>query len=371
MVGAGLALAGLIGGNVNERFLIPYGLLFATAGLAYLWAFVSIEGATSNLGYTIALGLGVVGTLAFLVGLGRSICLSCFTPGVGSTSARPILCSFRTLTHGRGPAVCGIVDRYLFGQSMRRDDAARASGLFLFAVGILRHVGVQLLRMDHVLFVCEHSRRHGEAGRGHHGTGDCNLFVQWFPIIFLVILGIPVLTMRLFSEEQRTGTMEVLLTSPVSELGVVLSKFIAVLLFYMVLWTPWILCLVAFRVGTGSTFEFRPLLTFFLAVACFGAGFLAMGLFCSSLTRNQLIAAVLVLTRPARVYHRFLGQEQRSANVSWKPVDHRLRTRFVHRTYYRFGRRGIHCPKFLLFHISAAIFWLFLTVKVLESRKWR
>src|SRR5439155_479024 len=104
---------------------------------------------------------------------------------------------------------------------------------------------------------------------------------------------VPVLTMRLLSEERRTGTIEVMLTAPVDEVVVVISKFVAALVFYLTLWIPWGLFLVALRVEGGQPFDYLPLLSFYVTLVCSGAAFVAMGLFFSSLTRNQIISAVL------------------------------------------------------------------------------
>jgi hypothetical protein len=104
---------------------------------------------------------------------------------------------------------------------------------------------------------------------------------------------VPALTMRLLSEERRTGTLEVLLTAPVSEAAVVLSKFLACWLFFMLCWVPTGLYLIGLRVEGGQPFDYRPLLTFYLAVGASGAAFIAIGLVFSALTRNQIVAAVL------------------------------------------------------------------------------
>ena len=116
--------------------------------------------------------------------------------------------------------------------------------------------------------------------------------LSWFALLCLLI-AVPVLTMRLLSEEHRTGSLEVLLTAPLDELHVVLSKFLAVLVFFMLIWLPWGVCLVALRIEGGQPFEYRPLLSFYLMWLFSGAAFVSMGLFFSSLTRNQIIAAVL------------------------------------------------------------------------------
>jgi len=112
-----------------------------------------------------------------------------------------------------------------------------------------------------------------------------------FPVIVQMFF-VPALTMRLLSEEKRTGTLEVMLTAPVNEISIVIGKFLASWIFYMLLWLPWWMFLVALRYMGGEEFDYRPILSFMVAMAAISAGFLSMGLFFSSLTTNQIIAAV-------------------------------------------------------------------------------
>src|SRR5262249_26127636 len=98
--------------------------------------------------------------------------------------------------------------------------------------------------------------------------------------------------MRLFSEERRSQTLEVLMTAPLGETPVVLSKFFAVLIIYLLCWLPYGLYLIALR-AEGGPFDYRPLISFFIGLTCSGAGALAMGVCFSSLTRHQLAAFVV------------------------------------------------------------------------------
>jgi len=189
--------------------------------------------------------------------------------------------------------------------------------------------------------------------------------LDWFPIICVMFV-VPVLTMRLLSEEKRSGTMEVLLTAPVSESSVVLSKFLAVLIFFMLLWLPWGLFLVGLRVLGGQPFDYRPLLSYFIALACTGGAFLSMGMFFSSLTRNQIIGAVLtfvgMLLLTAVFFVRRLADPGTPLFMVATPSSY----------VYLWIRSlaGILVPQLLLFPLSASVLWLFLTVKVLEARRW-
>jgi hypothetical protein len=194
-------------------------------------------------------------------------------------------------------------------------------------------------------------------------------YIIGFVPVVAVMVAVPALTMRLLSEEKRTGTLEVLLTAPLSEYPIVLSKFFATLIFFMLLFLPWVLFLVPLRLEGGQPFDYRPLLSFLLALLVSGAGFIAMGLFFSSLTSNQIIAAVLsfvgmMLMVCLYFVNRFAGAEE--AYASFRPV---LRTvSFVNMWIDAgFGKLWL---RDVMYHISATVFWLFLTIKVLEARKW-
>jgi len=195
--------------------------------------------------------------------------------------------------------------------------------------------------------------------------------VNLVPVICATFV-VPILTMRLLSEEKRTGTLEVLLTAPVSETTVVLSKFFASLVFFLIAWAPWALCLVALRVMGGEEFDTRPVLSFFVALAFTGAGFLSMGLFFSSLTRNQIAAAVLTFMGMLGWLGVFLINRAvpevlpNGAVNPWKAVL----THFSYVDLWFSAALGTLAPRYLFFHLSLTIFWLFLTVKVIEARKW-
>ncbi len=173
--------------------------------------------------------------------------------------------------------------------------------------------------------------------------------------------------MRLLSEEKRTGTLEVLLTAPVSETTTVISKFLAALIFFMVIWIPWGLFLVALRVEGAQPFDYRPLISFFIALLFSGAGFLSMGLFFSSLTRNQIASAVLTLMGMLILIGVYFALIRVPQSSPWFSILQY--TSFI--DLWINSLKGKLAARALLFHLSFAIFWLFLAVKVLESRKWK
>ena len=185
--------------------------------------------------------------------------------------------------------------------------------------------------------------------------------------VFAQMFVVPILTMRLMSEEQKTGTLEVMLTAPVNESSVVLSKFFGALAFYMMTWAPFFLFLVSLWVF-GDRFDYRPMLSFSLAVLASGSGFIAMGLFFSTITRNQIIAAVLCFAGMMVHLAIFLVERARMRQFAGMQ-DFLVYISFIHLWISSLG--GLVAPRFLFFHVSLAIFFLFLTLKFLEARKWK
>lgn len=108
-----------------------------------------------------------------------------------------------------------------------------------------------------------------------------------------LILLCPALTMRSFAEERRSGTIEALLTAPVSPAGVVLGKYLAVLSTYLLIWAPTVLYVLILR-NTGSV-DWPVVVTSYLGLTGVGASYLAIGTLMSSLTRSQLVALLLTL----------------------------------------------------------------------------
>jgi ABC-2 type transport system permease protein len=109
----------------------------------------------------------------------------------------------------------------------------------------------------------------------------------YLPLLFIC----PLLTMRLFAEERRTGTIEALLTAPVGAAGVTMAKYAAALVTYAVIWAPTLLYVVLIS-RTGMV-DWRVVGASYLGVLGVGAGYLAIGTMTSALTQSQLTAAVL------------------------------------------------------------------------------
>ncbi len=182
-------------------------------------------------------------------------------------------------------------------------------------------------------------------------------------ISIILLLMLPLLTMRLFAEEKRIGTEELLFTSPVSVNQIILGKYLAslVVLAVMLLLTG-LLSLFAFAYGNPET---APVLVGYLGLFLMGAAFIAVGIFFSSLTENQIVSAIL--TFGALLLFWILSWATSSAGGVWKGVLNYL-SFFQH---FDDMTRGILDTADLVYYLSFSFFGLFLTHAVIQSRRWR
>jgi ABC-2 type transport system permease protein len=180
-------------------------------------------------------------------------------------------------------------------------------------------------------------------------------------VIFLFLC--PLITMRLFSEERRTGTIEILMTSPVSDTEAVLGKFFGAvgMLAVMLALT---LHLPLFLILFGKP-DIGPLWCSYLGLLLLGAGYLALGLLASSLAKNQIVAAVsgfgLIL---------FLWLLSASGDIFSPPVTDILKYLSFFDHFEEFTR-GILDTRDLIFYLSFIGYVLYLTVLAIRNRKWR
>jgi ABC-2 type transport system permease protein len=182
-------------------------------------------------------------------------------------------------------------------------------------------------------------------------------------ISIILLLMIPLLTMRLFSEEQKIKTDELLYTSPISVNQIILGKYFASLLVLMVmLLLTGILSIFTFVYGNP---EFQPILIGYLGLFLMGAAFMAVGIFFSSLTENQIISAVL--TFGALLLFWVLNWAGYSAGGIWKDVLNYV-SFFQH---FDDMTKGILDTSDMVYYLSFIFLGLFLTHSVIQSKRWR
>jgi hypothetical protein len=372
--GVVLALTGLIGSNIRSGdFLLPHGLVLALLGLAYVWAFAGLRGMHTDIGYRAGLGIGLAGAVVFLAALGRSALPPLFYAWhwIGSAPApyyKPVgfvLMLIGLLYMAVSAALCS--DNRLIVLTRRELIAFFYSPIaYLVLFGLTLIAGFFFAQFINTALRAVVDRM-GQAQPLIEPIVQRYMF-SFFPVVCLIFV-VPILTMRLLSEEQRTGTLEVLLTAPVNEITVVLSKFFAALLFLLLTWAPWGLLLIALRIDGGQPFDYRPLLSFFVALAFIGAGFMSMGLFFSSLTRNQIASAVLTFAGMLL----FTGANMTKWELERSNPTSAWSVALGHVAYIDMwwdSLAGSVMPRMLVFFLSLAVLWLFLTVKTLEIRRW-
>jgi ABC-2 type transport system permease protein len=369
LVGALLVLVGALGGLVNGDWLLTQGVVMMLLGLFYVAAYMGIQPAGSQRGYWAGVALGVLGGLMMVIALGywlrNVVFLLAFFDFVNWPAGQPGP-PFVYLYAGLEFVLLSVLacsDSRLAAMTRRELGAYFYSPIaYVVLVAVALAGGLQFLRFLVILTQAPNVI----SPFGMPEPIVLRFVLDFVPVIAVVCV-VPIVTMRLLSEEQRTGTLEVLLTAPVSEWSVVLSKFFAALRFYLLLWYPWGLYLIALRVESGESFDYRPLLSFALALLITGAHFVAMGLFFSSLTRNQIAAAILTLLGMLVLLLMFFLRAFVQPEGAWYTVLGYV----SYLDLWWQALRGNVVPRLYVFHLSAAIFWLFLTVRVLEARRWR
>lgn len=172
----------------------------------------------------------------------------------------------------------------------------------------------------------------------------------------------PLLTMRLFAEERRSGTIEPLMTAPVSSVGVVLGKYFAVLTTYVVMWAPTVMYM--WLASSAGHVDWNVVGSGYLAVFLVGAGYLAVGIMTSAMTKTQLSAAILSAMVLMALFLLGLGEfmlpESAIRDVCgylsvWAQMND--------------FSRGVVDSRRLVFDLSAIALPLFITVRAVDA--WR
>jgi ABC-2 type transport system permease protein len=180
-------------------------------------------------------------------------------------------------------------------------------------------------------------------------------------VIILFIM--PMLTMRTYSEEKRSGSIELLLTSPVTDLEIILGKFFGTLGVYVAMLAVTLLYMgLLFVYGNP---EWRPLVAGYLGLLLMGGAFIAIGLLISSTTNNQIVAGVVTFV----VFLLFwiIGWFADTAGPTMGPITSWLSIT----EHFDDFSKGIIDTKHVLYYLSLITFGLFLTAKSVDTERWR
>jgi len=182
----------------------------------------------------------------------------------------------------------------------------------------------------------------------------------WLVLIFTGTF----LTMRLLSEEFRSGTIETLMTAPVSEAQVVLGKYFAALAFYVFLWAPTLVYVAVVRWKTPV--DWGPVAASYLGLLGIGALFLAVGLFASSTAKNQIVAAIITFFCLLVLFSIGLMENLANGETAKKILGYL--NLWTHMDDFA---KGIVDSRALVYYATGVGFFLFLTTRALAAKKWR
>jgi ABC-2 type transport system permease protein len=182
-------------------------------------------------------------------------------------------------------------------------------------------------------------------------------------IAVVALFMLPLITMRTYAEEKRTGTIELLLTSPLTDTQIVLGKFLgAVALYATMLAVTWIHIGILFVYGNP---EWKPIVTGYLGLLLMGAAFMSIGLLISSLTRNQIVAGVVTFSVLLLLWT--LNWMSESSGPMAQKV---LSALSITERFDDFSK-GVISVSHLVYYVSFITFGLFLTTKSVDSERWR
>jgi ABC-2 type transport system permease protein len=182
-------------------------------------------------------------------------------------------------------------------------------------------------------------------------------------VTILVLFIMPMITMRTYSEEKRSGTIELLLTSPLSDFQIIMGKFFGALaLWAAALAVSLIHIAILFVYGNP---EWKPIAAAYLGLLLFGGAFISIGLFISSLTKNQVVAGVGTASIVLLLW--VINWVADSTGPTWSKILNYV-SFIAH--FDDFGK-GVIDTTHLIYYLSFIAFSLFLTAKSVDSERWR
>lgn len=182
-------------------------------------------------------------------------------------------------------------------------------------------------------------------------------------VTVVVLFLLPMITMRTYAEEKRSGTIELLLTSPVTDFEIVMGKFLGAMGLYGAM-----LAVTLFHFGVLFMYgrpEWKPILTSYLGLVLFGGCFVSVGLFISSLSKNQIVAGAVTFSVFLVLWV-----------ITWLgsfagPTGDKLTTYLSIVDHFDDFTKGVIDTSHLIYYVSFITFGLFLTAKSVDSERWR
>ncbi len=182
---------------------------------------------------------------------------------------------------------------------------------------------------------------------------------------FFLLLIVPMLTMRIYAEEKKSGTIELLMTSPITTSQVLLGKYFSCLTIYSIMVLMTSVFMIILAIQSQGQLDIGPVISAYSGSLMFGIGIIPIGIFYSSLTENQIIAAAVSLMTILGLWVLLF-----SAQFFDYPINNLIAYISIteHLESFTHGFIGI---RHVIYFLSLSVFWLFLTWMSVESTRWR
>lgn len=222
-------------------------------------------------------------------------------------------------------------------------------------------IGIFLILNSLFLFVFSYETNILEGG-----TADLKAFFGISPIIFIIL--IPAITMRSFSEEKRTGTIELLFTKPITDLTIILTKFFAgVTLVFISILPTLIYYFTVHQLGEPvGVVDDGATVTSYFGLMLMGAALVAVGIFASSITNSQIVAFILSMFLS---WFLFLGLDLLAVYSQFGNLDLVIRNLGM-MEHYTACQKGVLDTRDLIYFVSFIVVFVLATKLVLQSRNW-
>jgi ABC-2 type transport system permease protein len=217
------------------------------------------------------------------------------------------------------------------------------------------------------VYFADFAQRSAQAGAGGQAAA-MNVNVELLRpamqnMLVVLLFVLPMITMRTYAEEKRSGTIELLLTAPVTDLEIILGKFIGAMGLYAAMMASTLPHIAVLSYYSNP--EWKPILTTYLGLMLIGGCFISVGLFISSLTKNQIVAAALTF---ATFLLLWIINWISSVNLGWSRDLGDYLSIIQHFDDFA---KGVIDTSHLIYYVSFILFGLFLTMKSVDTERWR
>lgn len=196
------------------------------------------------------------------------------------------------------------------------------------------------------------------------------LFFESHYFWLILLFAAPLITMRTFAREKATGTLETLMTAPVRDIDIILAKFGGAVVFYILMWLPLIGCMLIVQHFAGNTvvYDYGKIISVFTGIILVGLLYMAMGCFASSLATNQMSAAIAGYVGGIALFILGYLSYALTPQSGWLAEVLSYINLIEHIKDFS---RGVIDTRPVVFYITTCFLFLYLTLKTVESRRWK